>query len=227
VQALDESGLADNTLIAFSSDNGPETLAYERAKTTGHFSMGPLRGVKRDLYEGGHRVPLVMGWPGVIRPGTRSDALVGLVDWFATVAAIVGQRPPDTSGLDSMNLLPLLRGEVKQVRSHLLIDSCVSGIARGLRIDSWVYLDHESGELNSGRNQEPPWFRELHGVVDAPGAELYDLASDLGQGKNRIAAEPERASRMKDAFDRLWGDAARSTPPFTTQLGKPEKAGRP
>ena len=56
--------------------------------------------------------------------------MVGLTDWFATIAAIVGQRPPDTSGLDSMNLLPVLRGEAQQVRSHLLIDTCVNGIAR-------------------------------------------------------------------------------------------------
>jgi hypothetical protein len=120
--------------------------------------------------------------------------MVGLTDWFATIAAIVGQRPPDTSGLDSMNLLPVLRGEAQQVRSHLLIDTCVNGIARGIRIGSWVYIDRESGDLNGGRNKEPPWFRELRGVVDVPGAELYDLAADLGQGKNRIAAEPARAS---------------------------------
>jgi arylsulfatase A len=81
VNALDEVGLGRNTILVFASDNGPEIEAYERARSVGHFSMAHFRGVKRDLYEGGHRIPMVVRWPAKVAPGTTSDSLFSLTDW--------------------------------------------------------------------------------------------------------------------------------------------------
>jgi arylsulfatase A len=78
--ALDKHGFAKNTLVIFSSDNGPEGYAYDRIRNSGHRSMGPLRGLKRDIWEGGHRVPLVVRWPGVIPAGKVSDGLISQID---------------------------------------------------------------------------------------------------------------------------------------------------
>jgi arylsulfatase A len=215
MNALEDCGVAHNTLIVFSSDNGPEHYAYHRAEKENHFSMGPLRGLKRDLYEGGHRVPTVARWPAVIKPGSVSQALISLTDWYATIAAITEQSPDDSTGLDSMNLLPVLKGEAKQVRGLLLQDTAVGANHRAIRIGSWVYIDAESGEMN--RNREPEWFRELRGVVDVEGKELFNLTDDLGQGRNLIGSHSEQAERMASVLQARWKPNVRSTPPFSQQ----------
>ena len=153
MRAIDEAGIGQNTLIVFSSDNGPEVDAYRRAQAENHFSMGPLRGVKRDLYEGGHRVPMVVRWPAMVKPGSVSRALVNLTDWYATIAAITGQTPAYTSGRDSMNILPLLQGKAEEVRGLMLQDTAVGRNTRGIRVGPWMYINAESGEMN--RNREP------------------------------------------------------------------------
>ena len=91
LQALEQSGAAKNTLVIFASDNGPAPIAnmIESLRAQGHDSAGGWRGAKQDLYEGGHRVPLIVKWPGVVAPGSTSRALVGLVDVLATIADVV------------------------------------------------------------------------------------------------------------------------------------------
>src|SRR5947207_11984821 len=117
LDALKRTGLADNTLVIFTSGNGPAVGAevtpgaYDRLKQYGHASMGPLRGAKRDAWEGGHRVPFIARWRGQIAPGTTSAETICHVDFLATVAAILGTKLPDDAGEDSYNLLPVLRGE--------------------------------------------------------------------------------------------------------------------
>jgi len=107
LKALDEHDLSARTLVIFTSDNGPETYAYERLRVHGHRSAGALRGVKRDIYEGGHRVPFVVRWPGRIEAGRVSGALMGQMDLFATIAAAIGVPVPEDAAVDSYNLLPV------------------------------------------------------------------------------------------------------------------------
>ncbi len=102
-------GLADNTLVIFSSDNGPERYAYPRIRGTGHDSRGGLRGVKRDIWEGGHRVPFLVRWPGVIESGLVNDALISQIDLMATLANIIGIELPEDAAEDSYDLSRLLR----------------------------------------------------------------------------------------------------------------------
>ena len=89
-RALERSGQLDDTLLIFTSDNGPERFAYERIREHGHYSMGELRGIKRDNWEGGHRVPFLAYWKGKIRAASTSDEIICLTDLMATVAAILG-----------------------------------------------------------------------------------------------------------------------------------------
>jgi len=84
VNALDDYGFGQNTILVFASDNGPELEAYERARSTGHFSMFHFRGLKRDLYEGGHRIPMIVRWPAVVAAGTHCRALFSLTDWLVS-----------------------------------------------------------------------------------------------------------------------------------------------
>ena len=89
MNALKEHGFADNTLIVFSADNGPETHAFTRLEEFKQWSSGKYRGVKRDVYEGGHRVPFIVKWPGKIKQGSVSDEVVSQVDFAATFAKII------------------------------------------------------------------------------------------------------------------------------------------
>ena len=87
---LENAGLDDNTIVIFTSDNGPERLAYDRIQNYSHKSMGELRGLKRDIWEGGHRVPFIIRWPGKINAGHVSNEVISQVDLLATLAKITG-----------------------------------------------------------------------------------------------------------------------------------------
>lgn len=112
LDALKNGGALEDTLVIFTSDNGPEITgevnpgAYDRLKEFGHASMGPLRGTKRDAWEGGHRVPFIARWPGTIKPGTACAETVCHVDLMATLTALLGVKLPADAGVDSVNILP-------------------------------------------------------------------------------------------------------------------------
>ena len=108
LETLRNQGLEKNTIVIFSSDNGPERYAFNRAEKYQHFSMGELRGLKRDVWEGGHHVPFIMKWPGEIEAGSVSDEVISQVDIMATVAAIINADLPEGAAPDSYNLLPVI-----------------------------------------------------------------------------------------------------------------------
>src|SRR5205814_10169750 len=116
--ALDKHGLAENTLVVFASDNGCSPQAdFPELLKLGHNPNYVFRGAKADVFEGGHRIPLVVRWPGKVKPGTKSDALACLTDVMATCADAVGAKLPDDSGEDSVSLLPALgvsKGPVRE-----------------------------------------------------------------------------------------------------------------
>ena len=189
LQALEDNGFAENTLVIFSSDNGPESIAYPRIQNHGHSSMGPLRGLKQDVWEGGHRVPFVVRWPGVVPAGCVSDQLISQVDVMATVASVVGYSLPDNAAEDSYDLLPLLRGEAETSGRQTIVHR-TWGRPWGLRHGDWVYIDASTGALQN----EPNW----RGYPPNPHGEwLNNLREDLGQERNLIAEHPEKAAALR------------------------------
>ena len=114
LQLLDDERLTDNTLVFFSSDNGPETTFAERIKRFAHHSAGPYREGKRSIYEGGHRVPFIVRWPSHIKPGSRCDVTVCQTDLLATLAEINETELPVNAGEDSISFLPSLLGQVHE-----------------------------------------------------------------------------------------------------------------
>ena len=182
--ALDKAGLADNTLVIFSADNGPEAYAYERMQKFGHKSPGELRGVKRDVWEGGHRVPMIVRWPGVVAANQRSDALVGQVDLMATLAGIVGAALPDDQAEDSFDLMPLWRGAESSVRYFLVHNTYAQKL--GIRRGKWLLLNQKDGT----HNRTPKWVLDSY----APNEHelvLCDLEQDPSQRSNVCAQHPE------------------------------------
>jgi arylsulfatase A len=217
LDALRRTGLAEDTLVIFTSDNGPEITgevdpgAYDRARKYGHYSMGELRGAKRDAWEGGHRVPFLARWPGKVPAGTVSDETIAHADLMATVAAILGVKLPETAGEDSVNILPALLGES---RERPLREATVHHAASGkfaLRKGDWVLIDASSGDDN-GRKGEPDWLKQERGYAAHPQpGELFNLRQDRSQRRNFYAERPEIVRELKELLEKYKRDG-RSTP---------------
>ena len=199
LQALEDSGQADSTVVIFSADNGPEHYAYARDETFGHWSAHPLRGLKRDFYEGGHRVPMLVKWPGVTRAGHVSDALVSQVDLMATLASAVGFELPTDAAEDSHDLLPLLQGEVETVRTTHIHNTSPGRYA--IRHDDWLLVDSENGYVS---RRDPAWeARHGYPTDDDGPVELYNLSTDLPQKQNHAAAEPEKVAELQGLLQQI------------------------
>lgn len=216
LDALKRAGVADNTLVIFTSDNGPEVVeinpgAYERVPLFHHYSMGPLRGAKRDAWEGGHRVPFLARWPGKIKAGAVSDETMCHVDFMATVAAILGAKLPDNAAEDSVNVLPvLLGGKLSEPAREATVHHSGGG-KFAIRKGEWVLIDAPSGDDNGARG-EPQWLKDERGYTkhDQPG-ELFNVHDDLAERHNYFAEKPELVRELKTLLEKYKADG-RSTP---------------
>ena len=197
MQTLEKLGVADNTLVIFTSDNGPETTSVVHMRADyGHDGARPWRGVKRDQWEGGHRVPFLARWKGHIEPGSISTQTVCLTDIMATCAALSGTSLPDNSAEDSFDLLPVLLGKDggKPVRDFTLHQTI--SLALAIRKGPWKYLDHRgSGGNNYDKGELKP-FALPETSPDAPG-QLYNLEADPGETQNLYLQHPEIVRELK------------------------------
>jgi arylsulfatase A len=207
LDTLEEMGVADNTLVIFTSDNGGmlnETA--QKAWKAGHRLNGDLQGFKFGAWEGGHRVPFIARWPAKIPAGTISGQLLNLVDLVATMAAITGRELKQGEGIDSINQLESLTGEpAKPVRETMVITPN-SPKHLGLRKGKWVYIPAQgAGGFQGGKAGEHgfsdaaalPFTGSTHNDYengrirpDAPPAQLYDLEADPRQKRNVFAENP-------------------------------------
>ena len=185
--ALEKHGLAENTLVILSSDNGPVVDDGYRdgakEKLGDHTPAGPLRGGKYSIFEGGTRVPFVVRWPGRVKPGV-SDALICQVDFPATFAALAGQSFDTKTSPDSENILPALLGDSATGRAQLVEHS--GGLA--LRQGAWKFIPAHPGAKRFAETDTEPG--------NDPAIQLYDLATDLGETKNLATAHAEKAAEL-------------------------------
>ncbi len=182
-RALWETGLDKNTLLIFTSDNGPSPAAVEAMRAAGHDCAGGLRGMKSDAWEGGHRVPLIAKWPGHIPPGTRSAAVINATDLFATIAEILAVPPPD-GAVDSTSFLAVL-SDPAVVHPRPPMVTARHAIRRG----NWKLLSKrrqvDAAELN---------------LADFA---LYDLDADLAESTDLLAAHRGQADPLFTAFQQF------------------------
>ena len=171
------------------------------ANAHGHRCNSPLRGYKGSLWEGGHREPFIVRWPGHVKAGTTSDELIGLVDMMATFAAVAGIPMPKDGGPDSFNVLPTLLGG-ESPRKHLVVQS--NGIDRqAIRVGAWKYIPGQPG---------------LHAPVVRGGnystsleLQLYDLTKDLAEENNLAEERPGKVKEFRSLLDKIKADG-RSAP---------------
>ena len=211
LKTLEELGVADNTLVIFASDNGPEVQAVnDMRKTYNHDGARPWRGVKRDQWEGGHRTPFIVRWPGKVTPGTTSDQLLSLTDVMATCAEITGTVLPNNAAEDSYNMLPVLLGTQGNtpVRRFMLEQTIF--LEMSIRDGQWKYLDHQgSGGNNYSRIKLKPYALE-DTDPQAPG-QLYNLETDPSETTNLYSRYPEIVRGMKAQLE-AFKSSGRSAP---------------
>jgi arylsulfatase A-like enzyme len=186
--ALDAAGMTGNTLLVFTSDNGP--VWYPRdVERFGHDSVGGLRGMKGDAWEGGHRIPFIVRWPGRVAAGTVSDQTIGFTDLMATFADLIGRKLPAGAGPDSFSLLPVLEGRQavdKPVRGPIVMQSGSSG-AMAIRSGDWKLIDQPgSGGFSKSPKSQP----------DDPPGQLYNLRNDPAERNNLYQKEIERVAEL-------------------------------
>jgi arylsulfatase A-like enzyme len=191
LRTLDATGLAGDTLVLFTSDNGPAPLGgIAEAKAHGHDASGGWRGTKFDIYEGGHRVPFVVRWPGHVPAGTTSTLPIGLQDIFASVAEAIGEPLPASSAEDSISFAPSLRAPSITRRTEGLVHHSQLG-AFAIRHGKWkLCLTPGSG----GQSAPRPGTDEERGL---PLMQLYDLDADPRETRNLIGEHPDIAERLQ------------------------------
>ncbi len=209
MKALDDTQLADNTLVVLTSDNGCSPQAkFEELIEKGHNPSGPLRGHKADIFEGGTRVPFLVRWPGKVAAGTTSDQLICQVDLMATFADMVGAKLPENAGEDSISFYKLLTTNTGSGRDHLVYHSINGSFA--IRNGHWkLALCPDSG----GWSEPKPNNKKNSNL---PPMQLYNLKDDLGEKNNVIDQHASRVDELMKQLEKLVNDG-RSTP------GAPQK----
>lgn len=204
LDALEANKITENTLIIFSSDNGAETNYSYHKEIYQHHSSLHFKGGKRDIYEGGHRVPFLMRWPAVIKAGSTVDIPVCQTDYLATVADIVGVSLPENAGEDSYSLLPAMTREITDntLRGPLVHHSASGHFA--IREGKWK-LNLFRG---SGGSLKPSFIDPQEGE---PLYELYDLEADPGETQNLFFIHPDIVDRLKRKITKIV-ERGRTTP---------------
>jgi arylsulfatase A len=199
LDTLDQLGISDQTLVIFTSDNGPTNMDGKNyvgeigsVLAHGHNSAGIFRGLKSDSWEAGHREPFFARWPGVIPEASTSDALISLTDMFSTLASIVGFDPNDSMAVDSFDIFPLLNGSSTNIRENLIVQSG-NGILSLIEGD-WKIITSSGG---GGIWSQKGVLAVQDTLMDKwQNVQLYNLSEDPAEAYNRADIEVKRVNEM-------------------------------
>jgi arylsulfatase A len=203
--ALDQAGIASNTLVIFTSDNGCSKAAgILELQQQGHYPSGDLRGSKADIFDGGHRIPFIARWPDQTKAGSRCEQTVLQLDLLATWADIAGIKLPENAGEDSVSILPLLRGQDQTPSRSAVVHHSING-SFAIRQGKWkLEICADSG----GWSDPTPNSAE---AKELPDTQLYDLSTDLAESNNLQDEHPEEVARLTQLLEEIVADG-RSTP---------------
>jgi arylsulfatase A len=200
-EALVRNGIDENTMLVFSSDNGGY-WPQEEIELFAHDSNRGRKGQKGDVWDGGHRVPMIISWPAKIKEAATCNQLVSLTDFFATLFDLTGQKPANGEGEDSFSFWHVLNGETgKAVRESMVHHS--SGGFYGIRLGNWKYIDG----LGSGGFSHP---LKLTPEVKGPKGQLYNLKEDALESTNLFFQHPEKVAELSSLMDEIVNNGHRS-----------------
>lgn len=203
--ALDNAGLANDTLVFFTADNGCSPAADTKdLEKQNHFASGPFRGYKADIWEGGHRVPFIARWPGKIQANTKCSHTICHVDFMATCADILGMKLPESAAVDSFSILPSLLGADNNSRREAIVHHSIDG-RFAIRQGKWkLELCPGSGGWGSPKDADAA-------RLGLPNGQLYDLSSDIAETKNLYDENPMVVEGLTKLLDQYVRNG-RSTP---------------
>ncbi len=219
LDAIKRMGIDDDTLVLFTSDNGPETVHTDWMRQDHHHdAAGGYRGMKRDGWEGGHRVPFIARWPGRIPPGQVSEQLINTTDIFATLASVTGHGLPDDAAVDSFDLLPAMLGTAKKpIRPHMLTQSFRGEFQ--LRQGDWKYLNHMGSGGNNYTRGNLLKYALPETAPDATG-QLFNLAKDPAETTNLFFSESGKRKELQALLKKLTSkDGGRTAPVNRKPIG--------
>jgi arylsulfatase A-like enzyme len=193
---LEEQNLNENTIVFFTSDNGP-FWKPEFIERFNHRAAGKLRGMKADAWEGGHRVPFIVRWPGQVEPNTQSSQITTLTNLIATVAELHGDPLQEGVGMDSRSILPQLMGEPADNSAPVIHHSSRGYFA--IRYGDWKFIDG----LGSGGFSQPPIIEPEPG---GPTGQLYNLKEDIGERDNSFIANQEKVKELEGLLNQIKAD---------------------
>ena len=204
LKAVEDAGIAENTLVIFTSDNGCSRQAkIGQLAKKGHKVSAGYRGSKSDIWDGGHRVPFIAKWPGKVAAKSTCNQLICLNDFFATIAEVLDQPVPAGSCEDSISFLPALSGKQVETARKSLVHHSIHGHF-AYRSENWkLVLARGSGGWSGPTEKKVP--------ADAPDAQLYDMKSDVAEQSNRFLDQQEVASRLLGELEEAI-HAGRTTP---------------
>ena len=206
---LDRQGIADNTLVVLTSDNGCSPQAdFPELLSKGHNPSHLFRGHKADIFEGGHHIPFIVRWPAKVKPGSKSDQLLCLTDLMATCADILNVPLPANAGEDSVSFLPALLGQDKTSLREALVHHSVNGTFAIRQGNMKLLMCKDSGG----------WSEPRPGTVKSgmPEVQLFDLSNDIGERINLHDKQSETVKRLTNLLEKYIADG-RST------KGEPQK----
>ena len=189
IAALDKAGLKENTLVFFTSDNGCSPKAkFNQLLKAGHNPSYIFRGAKADIWEGGHRVPFIVRWPAVVKPGSVCKDPVCLTSLLATAADILDVKLPENAGVDSFSILPDLKNPDNEKPTHkIIIHQSIKGFL-AIRDGKWKFIaGRGSGGWRKGGDEKP--------------LQLYDMKKDVGEQNNIVDSQPEVVSKLKEELE--------------------------
>jgi len=226
IKGIDKMGLKDNSLVFFTSDNGPETPVSieesggrwnDKSRDRCFGTPGVLKGMKRNSYEGGHRVPGIARWPGHIKPGSKCSELVNGTDFLPTLCELAKAKPPTDRVIDGSSIVPLFSG--KKIKRHM--PQC------WLFPTEYYFIPHMA--MREGDYVIIGWFNEKKGdqthmewVKSArlQKFELYNLNKDLDQSENLTEKEPQRLKTMSAKMKKLWLEIQTEGPTWNWNRGR-------
>ena len=208
ISALERTEALDNTLILFTSDNGP--VWYDRDTSRfGHNASGSLRGMKADAWEGGHRMPFIVHWPKVVPANSQSSQLICFTDVLATLAELLETNLPADAGPDSISFLPALLGDSAHAAARNRLAMASGNGMMTMRSGAWKWVDG----LGSGGFSKPG---RVQPTADQPPGQLYNLDTDLGETTNLAVDHPDIVARLqrelREEMDQRFGKVERLDP---------------
>ncbi|MGJ8725772.1 MAG: sulfatase-like hydrolase/transferase [Roseibacillus sp.] len=187
LDAIDNNGFGPNTMVVFTSDNGPEHDMQRESLTRGADPNGPLRGHKRETYDGGTRVPFMVRWPGQAAAGMKVTDPIWQGDIFATIAAYLGANLPDSTAPDGESFLNLLRGQAKpSPQREAIVLSAQRGDLALKTFDGWKFIDATGGSADTSWDSFNTEFSNVAGINRGTPKQLFNMPLDLGEDGNLI-----------------------------------------